>query len=116
VVLERLDTFLFSITYEHFFEEVNLMRRTERSNEHLRTSSSSGLAVYEWPDTTEAIIIRAVAPARYAPVVGGQRLISRSSGHLIGTATGAGQHIWQVRSVLWVVKTTGLRLCAATTL
>lgn len=83
VVLERLDTFLFSITYEQFFEEVNLIRRTERSNEHSRTSGLSGLVVYEWPDTTEAILVRAVAPARYGPdVVGGQRLIlrSRSSG------------------------------------
>ena len=83
VGLERLDTFLFNITYEQFFEEVNLIRRTERSNEHSRTSGLSGLAVYEWPDTTEAILIRAGAPARYAPdVVGGQRLNvrSRSSG------------------------------------
>ena len=119
VGLERLDTFLFNITYEQFFEEVNLIRRTERSNEHSRTSGLSGLAVYEWPDTTEAILIRAGAPARYAPdVVGGQRLIlrSRSSGHLFGTAIGADQHIWQVRSVLCVVKTTGLRLRAVTTL
>ena len=77
VALEKVDTFLFSITYEQFFEEVNLIRRTERSNEHSTTSGLSGLEVYEWPEATEAIIVRAVAPARYGPdVVGGQRLIS----------------------------------------
>lgn len=77
MTLEGLSTFLFSITYEQFLEEVNLIRRTVRSNEHSTTSGLSGLEVYEWPDTTEAILVRAVAPARYAPdVVGGQRLIS----------------------------------------
>ena len=66
VALEKLNTFLFSITYEQFVEEVNLIRRTERSNEHSTTSGLSGLEVYEWPDATEAIVVRAVAPARYA--------------------------------------------------
>lgn len=47
VALEKLGTFLLSITYEQFFEEVNLIRRTERSNEHSTTSGLSGLEVDE---------------------------------------------------------------------
>jgi hypothetical protein len=108
MALERLDTFLFSITYEQFFEEVNLIRRTERSNEHSTTSGLSGLAVYEWPETTEAILVRAVAPTRCGPdVVGGQRLSSaadRGVAKLIGTGA---NHTWHT---LWVVKTIGFRV------
>ena len=118
VALERLDTFLFNITYEQFFEEVNLIRRTERSNEHSRTSGLSGLAVYEWPDTTEVIFVRAVVPARYAPdVVGVQRLTFRSRSSDVRPAhRHRSKYTWHLRSVLWVVKTTGFLERAVTTL
>lgn len=64
-----------------------MIRRTERSKEHSTTSGLSGLEVYKWPETTEAILVRAMAPARYAPdVVGGQRLVCAADG---GRAAGS---------------------------